>query len=73
MKKKHYLLIITGLIILNLFTLTAAVFKPHWFHTSGEKVAAIGNGSISRQEWLNEMEARYGENTLKELIDQKSN
>lgn len=71
MKKKHYLLIIAGLIILNLLTLTAVIFKPEWYQTSGEKVAVIGNDSISRQEWLNEMEARYGENILKELIDRK--
>lgn len=37
----------------------------------GESVASIGNEKISRQEWLNEMEARHGESVLKDLVDQK--
>lgn len=66
MKKKHLLFIIVGLIILNIVTATILLVK-----TKNEYVATIGNEKISRQEWLNEMEARYGESSLKDLIDQK--
>lgn len=37
----------------------------------GETVATIGNKEITRQEWLDEMEIRYGQSTLREMIDQK--
>jgi foldase protein PrsA len=70
-KKKHYLLIIAGLVILNILTFSVILLKPDWLQSNQEKVASIGNDSISRQEWLNEMEARYGESILKDLIDQK--
>ena len=36
-----------------------------------EKVATIGDQSISRQEWLNELEAKYGKDVLKDMIDQR--
>lgn len=68
MKKKHLVLIIVGLIILYVVTVTVLLLKPQ---NNGESVATIGDDSISRQEWLNEMEAIYGESTLKDLIDQK--
>lgn len=62
------MLIIVGLIILYVVTVTVLLLKPQ---NNGESVATIGDDSISRQEWLNEMEAIYGESTLKDLIDQK--
>ncbi|MGJ7923190.1 peptidyl-prolyl cis-trans isomerase [Neobacillus sp. LXY-4] len=68
MKKKHLVLIIVGLIILYVVTVSVLLLKPQ---NNGESVATIGDDSISRQEWLNEMEAIYGESTLKDLIDQK--
>jgi foldase protein PrsA len=70
-KKKHYLLIIVGLFIVNLITISVILLKPQWLLNKGESVATIGNDSISRQEWLNELEAKYGETTLRELVDQK--
>lgn len=36
-----------------------------------EAVATVGKGKITRQEWLNELEAKYGKNVLKDMIDQK--
>ena len=36
-----------------------------------ETVATIGTSTISRQEWLSELEARYGKDVLKDMIDQK--
>ncbi|MCA1032816.1 peptidyl-prolyl cis-trans isomerase [Bacillus timonensis] len=36
-----------------------------------EVVATIGDSQISRQEWLSEMEARYGKQTLEDLVDQE--
>jgi foldase protein PrsA len=70
-KKQHFLLIILILVILNIATISIFVTNPGWFSNNSEEVATIGNESISRQEWLNEMEERYGESILKELIDQK--
>lgn len=38
---------------------------------SKEVVASVGKSDITRQEWLNELEARYGKDVLKDMIDQK--
>lgn len=35
-----------------------------------ETVATVGKQTISRQDWLNELEERYGQAVLKEMIDQ---
>ncbi len=70
-KKRHYLLVIAGLLILNLITVSVILLKPQWLLNNGESVATIGNEDISRQEWLNELEAKHGEAVLRELIDQQ--
>ena len=36
-----------------------------------EAVATVGKTTITRQEWLNELESRYGKDVLKDMIDQK--
>lgn len=36
-----------------------------------ETVATIGKKTILRQDWLNELESRYGKDVLKEMVDQK--
>lgn len=36
-----------------------------------EAVATVGKKEIVRQDWLNELEARYGKDVLKEMIDLK--
>lgn len=38
---------------------------------SKEVVASVGSSEITRQEWLNELEVRYGKDVLKDMIDQK--
>lgn len=38
---------------------------------SKEVVASVGKSEITRQEWLNELETRYGKDVLKDMIDQK--
>lgn len=38
---------------------------------TSEVVATVGSEKITRQDWLKEMEARFGQDVLKELIDHK--
>ncbi|KON85852.1 peptidylprolyl isomerase [Sporosarcina globispora] len=68
MEKRQLLMIIAGLVLLNLITLAFLLFKGDG---SGEAVAKIGGDKITRQEWMSEMETKYGKSTLSELIDQK--
>ncbi|EWG08526.1 peptidyl-prolyl cis-trans isomerase [Cytobacillus firmus] len=68
MEKRQLLMIIAGLVLLNLITLAFLLFKGDG---SGEAVAKIGGEKITRQEWMSEMELKYGKSTLSELIDQK--
>lgn len=74
MRKKELWMIIGGLIVLN--CLTVLFFLNSSAGASGmpsadEKVATVGSESISRQEWLNELESRYGKEVLKAMVDQK--
>ncbi|WP_147535895.1 peptidyl-prolyl cis-trans isomerase [Bacillus marasmi] len=68
MKKQHFLIIIACLVVFNIATIAYFLYRST---DSGESVASIGKEDITRQEWLNEMEARYGESVLKDLVDQK--
>jgi foldase protein PrsA len=72
--RKQLWMVIAGLILVN--CLTIAFFLSEADMAGGpvineEAVATIGKRSITRQEWLNELEARYGKDVLKEMIDQK--
>jgi foldase protein PrsA len=72
--KKQLWMIIAALVFLN--CLTAAFFLTRANEVSGtaandEAVANIGKKEITRQAWLNELEAKYGKDVLKEMIDQK--
>ncbi|WML41905.1 peptidyl-prolyl cis-trans isomerase [Neobacillus sp. OS1-2] len=74
MGKKQLWMVIAGLIMLN--CLTVAFFLTRANEVGGaasndETVATVGKKTISRQEWLNELEARYGKDVLKEMIDHK--
>ncbi|WP_423800312.1 peptidyl-prolyl cis-trans isomerase [Neobacillus sp. SAB-20_R2A] len=74
MGKKQLWMVIAGLIMLN--CLTIAFFLAKGTEDGGtaindEAVATVGKQSVTRQEWLNELEKRYGKDILKELIDQK--
>lgn len=37
--------------------------------SSGESIATIGGKSVTREEWLKEMEDQYGKSTLEDMID----
>ncbi|EKN70335.1 PpiC-type peptidyl-prolyl cis-trans isomerase [Neobacillus bataviensis LMG 21833] len=74
MGKKQLWMVIAGLIMIN--CLTVAFFLTRANEVGGaaindETVATVGKKSISRQEWLNELETRYGKDVLKEMIDHK--
>ncbi|PLR91887.1 peptidyl-prolyl cis-trans isomerase [Bacillus sp. T33-2] len=76
MEKKHLWLVIAGLVALNCLTAVYFLAGPGKAVSSGlfgngELVAEVGGQNISRQEWLMELEERYGEETLKDLIDQR--
>ncbi|HJV16259.1 MAG TPA: peptidyl-prolyl cis-trans isomerase [Bacillales bacterium] len=73
MRRQQLWLIIAGLILLNCLTVVFFLSKAKGASspTLDEEVASIGGNSISRQEWLNELEARYGKDVLKDMIDQK--
>jgi foldase protein PrsA len=66
--------VIAGLILLNCLTLIfflAKVKEVSGTAFSEEVVASVGKSDITRQQWLNELEARYGKDVLKDMIDQK--
>ncbi len=65
---------IAALILLNCLTLIfflAKVKEINGTNVSEEVVASVGKSDITRQQWLNELEARYGKDVLKDMIDQK--
>lgn len=73
MGKKQLWMVIAGLIILN--CLTIAFFFSQSGEVSGaagdEAVATIGKKEITRQDWLHELETRYGKDVLRDLINQQ--
>ncbi|MEH7444673.1 peptidyl-prolyl cis-trans isomerase [Bacillus sp. JJ1122] len=71
MEKKQLWYVIAGLAMLNVITLVLLLFKPAFLEGNKETVAEIGNKTISRQDWLTELEERYGEETLRDLVDQE--
>ncbi|MDZ5474310.1 peptidyl-prolyl cis-trans isomerase [Bacillus sp. 31A1R] len=71
MEKKQLWLIIAGLIFINCLTITFFLAKPDFFSGNEEVVATVGKNKITRQDWLSKMEEQYGEDVLKELVDQK--
>lgn len=70
-------MIIAGLFLLNCLTIAFFINKPEWgakvgiLSGSDEVVATVGDTTITRQQWLIEMEDKYGQSVLKDLIDQK--
>jgi foldase protein PrsA len=74
LKKQQLWLIIAALLLLNVFTFTFFLSKSK--ETSGnasenEVIANVGKNTISRQQWLDELVARYGKDVLKDMIDQQ--
>ncbi|KIY22927.1 MULTISPECIES: peptidyl-prolyl cis-trans isomerase [Mesobacillus] len=71
MKKKQLWYIIAGLTILNVITLLMLLGKPAILEGKKETVAEVGKESITRQQWLTELEQRYGQETLRDMVDQR--
>jgi foldase protein PrsA len=77
LKRNELWVIIAGLFLLNCLTIVYFLKQPDSQLKVGalsgpeEVVATIGEERITRQQWLNEMEVRYGQVVLKDLIDQK--
>jgi foldase protein PrsA len=73
LKRKQLWIVIAALIMLN--CLTIAFFLSKMNEAGGtaikEVVATVGKSEISRQEWLNELETRYGKDVLKDMIDRQ--
>ncbi|KAB2329153.1 peptidyl-prolyl cis-trans isomerase [Bacillus mesophilum] len=69
MKKQHLWLIIAALIITNGVTLTFLLSGES--KKGSEVVATIGNQEITRQEWLSEIELKYGKDVLDELVSEE--
>lgn len=67
--EKQLWLIIAGLILLN--CLTVAFFLTKEGSGGREVVATVGKKDITRQDLLHILEERYGENLLKDLINQE--
>ncbi|AXN39082.1 MULTISPECIES: peptidyl-prolyl cis-trans isomerase [Peribacillus] len=74
MPKQKLRAIIAGLALLNLLTIVIFVIKPLIISKSvigEETVAKIGSTDISREAWINELEKRYGEDVLEEMVDKE--
>ncbi|MHC0039282.1 peptidyl-prolyl cis-trans isomerase [Pseudoneobacillus sp. C159] len=73
MKNNQLWMIIAGLFLINCLTIVYFMKQPLAGGNlgSGEIVAEIGKEKITRGEWLNEIEGRYGKAVLKDLIDQR--
>ncbi|MEH7014187.1 peptidyl-prolyl cis-trans isomerase [Neobacillus niacini] len=74
MRRKQLWMVIAALILLNCLTIVFFLSKVKELSgtaLSEEVVATVGESKISRQEWLNELESRYGKDVLKDMIDQK--
>ncbi|RSK56882.1 peptidyl-prolyl cis-trans isomerase [Bacillus canaveralius] len=70
MGKKQLWWVIAGLIGFNIFTLLFFLGRP-LSGADDEAVATIGNESITREDWLQEIEASHGKDILSALVDEK--
>lgn len=70
MRRKKLWNVIAALILLNCLTIVFFLSKGKET-INDEVVATVGKGEITRQEWLNELESRYGKDVLRDMIDQK--
>jgi foldase protein PrsA len=70
LRRKKLWIVIAVLILLNCLTIVFFLSKGKETNND-EVVATVGKGEITRQEWLNELESRYGKDVLKDMIDQK--
>lgn len=70
MRRKKLWIVIAALILLNCLTIVFYLSKGKET-INDEVVATVGKSEITRQEWLNELESRYGKDVLRDMIDQK--
>ena len=76
MRKNQLWFVIGALLLLNIGTVVFFLVK-HDASVSvvgaekQETVATVGNESITRDEWLHELDQRYGKSVLRDLIDEK--
>lgn len=70
LEKKQLWLIVAALAVINILTIVFFMTRPDW-RMGKETVATVGDQKITRQEWLSELEERYGEDTLRDLVDKK--
>jgi foldase protein PrsA len=70
LRRKQLWIVIAALILLNCLTIVFFLSKVK-DTINDEVVATVGKSEISRQEWLNELESRYGKDVLRDIIDQK--
>lgn len=74
MSKKQLLFIIASLIVINIVTIFFATkpFSTGIFGSNdGSKVASVGKISIDREQLRAELEKRYGNEVLRDLIDEE--
>lgn len=74
MGRKQLWMVIAALILVNCLTIAFFLSKTNLAGGEAineEAVATVGEKPILRQQWLNELEARYGKDVLKEMVDQK--
>ncbi|MFF2459938.1 peptidyl-prolyl cis-trans isomerase [Peribacillus simplex] len=74
MPKQKLRAIIAALALLNLLTIIIFVIKPLIISKSvieEETAAKVGSKDISRDAWINELEKRYGEDVLEEMVDKE--
>jgi foldase protein PrsA len=67
-------MVIAALILVNCLTVAFFLSRTNLAGATlmnEEAVATVGGKTILRQEWLNELEDRYGRSILKEMVDQK--
>ncbi|WP_316252506.1 SurA N-terminal domain-containing protein [Bacillus aquiflavi] len=70
MTRKQLWIIIGALILVNCITIVFFIAKDK-FGKADETVATVGKETITRQEWLKEIEVRYGREVLEDLVNQK--
>lgn len=76
MNRKAVWLIIFGLVIINCFTLAYFLTKDDSIaaigpasNGSSESIAFVGEKEITREQWMAELEDRFGRETLEEMIN----
>lgn len=69
--------IIFGLVIINCLTVgyfvsnSSGVTSVSSSEQKDEAIATIGESTVTREQWMAELEARYGKDTLREMVNMK--